>query len=190
MDKSNTRNRNKNGGHIMNRKPIKVYTYRRVSTELQIDGYSLSAQDEMLQAYADMHGYQIVGQYSDEGKSGKNMAGRPEFRKMLDDIRSKKDGVRYVMVFKLSRFGRNSADIMNSLQFIQDYGVDLICVKDGVCSEEGSGKLIINVLAAVAEIERENIHEQTMAGRRQKAREGKWNGGFAPYGYELVDGYL
>ena len=54
----------------------------------------------------------------------------------------------------------------------------------------GSGKLIINVLAAVAEIERENIHEQTMAGRRQKAREGKWNGGFAPYGYELVDGSL
>ena len=153
----------------MNEKPVKVYTYRRVSTELQIDGYSLSAQDEMLKAYADMHGYQIVGQYSDEGKSGKNMAGRPEFRKMLDDIRSKKDGVRYVMVFKLSRFGRNSADIMNSLQFIQDYGVDLICVKDGVCSEEGSGKLIINVLAAVAEIERENIHEQTMAGRMQKA---------------------
>ena len=190
MDRNNIDNRSKKRGHIMNEKPVKVYTYRRVSTELQIDGYSLSAQDEMLKAYADMHGYQIVGEYSDEGKSGKNMAGRPEFRKMLDDIRSKKDGVRYVMVFKLSRFGRNSADIMNSLQFIQDYGVDLICVKDGVCSEEGSGKLIINVLAAVAEIERENIHEQTMAGRMQKAKEGRWNGGFAPYGYELVDGSL
>ncbi len=43
------------------------------------------------------------------------------------------------------------------------------------------------VLSAVAEIERENIRVQTMEGRIQKAREGKWNGGFAPYGYQLID---
>ena len=49
---------------------------------------------------------------------------------------------------------------------------------------------MISVLSAVAEIERENILVQTMEGRRQKAREGKWNGGFAPYGYKLVDGQL
>ena len=53
-----------------------------------------------------------------------------------------------------------------------------------------SGKLMISVLSAVAEIERENILVQTMEGRKQKAREGKWNGGFAPYGYELVNGEL
>ncbi len=49
---------------------------------------------------------------------------------------------------------------------------------------------MISVLSAVAEIERENILVQTMEGRKQKAREGKWNGGFAPYGYELIDGEL
>ena len=47
---------------------------------------------------------------------------------------------------------------------------------------------MISVLSAVAEIERENIRVQTMEGRIQKAREGKWNGGFAPYGYKLVNG--
>ena len=51
-------------------------------------------------------------------------------------------------------------------------------------------ELMISVLSAVAEIERENILVQTMEGRKQKAREGKWNGGFAPYGYELVNGVL
>ena len=50
--------------------------------------------------------------------------------------------------------------------------------------------LMISVLSAVAEIERENIRVQTMEGRMQKAREGKWNGGFAPYGYSLIDGKL
>ena len=79
---------------------------------------------------------------------------------------------------------------MNSLQFMQDYGVNLICIEDGIDSSKESGKLMISVLSAVAEIERENILVQTMEGRRQKAREGKWNGGFAPYGYKLVDGEL
>ena len=49
---------------------------------------------------------------------------------------------------------------------------------------------MISVLSAVAEIERENIRVQTMEGRIQKACEGKWNGGFAPYGYQLIDGKL
>jgi site-specific DNA recombinase len=73
---------------------------------------------------------------------------------------------------------------------MQDYGVNLICVDDSIDSSKESGKLMISVLSAVAEIERENIRAQTMAGRERKAREGKWNGGFAPYGYTLVDGEL
>ena len=76
------------------------------------------------------------------------------------------------------------------LQLMQDFGVNLICVEDGIDSSKDSGKLMISVLSAVAEIERENIRAQTMAGREQKAREGKWNGGFAPYGYRLENGEL
>ena len=64
--------------------------------------------------------------------------------------------------------------------------MNLLCVEDGIDSSKDSGKLMISVLSAVAEIERENILVQTMEGRKQKAREGKWNGGFAPYGYELI----
>ena len=93
------------------------------------------------------------------------------------------------MVFKLSRFGRNAADVLNSLQLMQDFGVNLICVEDGIDSSKDSGKLMISVLSAVAEIERENIRTQTMAGREQKAREGKWNGGFAPVSYTHLDVY-
>lgn len=100
------------------------------------------------------------------------------------------DDIDYVLVFKLSRFGRNAADVLSSLQKMQDFGVNLICVEDGIDSSKDAGKLMISVLSAVAEIERDNILVQTMEGRKQKAREGKWNGGFAPYGYKLVDGSL
>ncbi len=168
----------------------KCYIYTRVSTAVQVEGFSLDAQREKLIQYANGNGMTIVNEYSDEGKSGKNVDGRPEFRKMLYDIETGKDKVDYVIVFKLSRFGRNAADVLYCLQQMQDYGVELICVDDGIDSSKEAGKLMISVLSSVAEIERENILIQTMEGRRQKAREGKWNGGFAPYGYQLVDGEL
>ena len=173
----------------MNKK-IKCDIYTRVSTTMQVDGYSLDAQKEKLERYAEFQNMEIVNEYSDEGKSGKSVEGRPEFQRMLDNIENGTDEVQFVLVFKLSRFGRNAADVLNSLQRMQDFGVNLICVEDGIDSSKDSGKLMISVLSAVAEIERENILVQTMEGRKQKAREGKWNGGFAPYGYELVNGEL
>ena len=175
---------------MMKKEKVKVYIYTRVSTAMQIDGYSLDAQKSRMKAYAEFNDYEIVGEYEDAGKSGKSIEGRVEFNRMMEDIKSGKDGVSYVLVFKLSRFGRNAADVLSTLQVMQDFGVNLICVEDGIDSSKDSGKLMISVLSAVAEIERENIRTQTMAGREQKAREGKWNGGFAPYGYRLEKGEL
>ena len=163
----------------------KCYIYIRVSTAMQVDGYSLEAQKERLMKFAEFQEMEVVREYCDAGKSGKSITGRPEFQRMLQDVSEERDGVAFILVFKLSRFGRNAADVLNSLQFIQDYGVNLICVEDGIDSSKDSGKLTITVLSAVAEIERENILVQTMEGRKQKAREGKWNGGQAPFGYDL-----
>ena len=154
------------------KKQKKCYIYTRVSTAIQVDGYSLDAQKDKLRKYAEYQDMTIVSEFSDEGFSGKNIKGRPEFTRMMEKIESGEDGVDFVLVFKLSRFGRNAADVLNSLQSMQDYGVNLICVEDGIDSSKDAGKLMISVLSAVAEIERENIHTQTMAGREQKAREG------------------
>ena len=143
-----------------------------------------------MKAFCEYNEYVIAGEYEDAGKSGKSIEGRIAFNQMMDDIKSGKDAVSYVLVFKLSRFGRNAADVLATLQVMQDFGVNLISVEDGMDSSRDAGKLMISVLSAVAEIERENIRVQTMEGRMQKAREGKWNGGFAPYGYSLIDGKL
>lgn len=171
-------------------KKQRCYIYTRVSTAMQVDGFSLDAQKEKLKKYADYQDMVVVREFSDEGKSGKNVDGRPQFKEMLELIEAGTDDIDYVLVFKLSRFGRNGRDVLSSLQKMQDFGVNLICVEDGIDSSKDAGKLMISVLSAVAEIERDNILVQTMEGRKQKAREGKWNGGFAPYGYKLVDGSL
>ena len=173
----------------MDRIGKKCVLYSRVSTEMQVDGFSLAGQKTCLTRFVEREEMKIVGEYEDAGKSGKSIEGRPAFKRMLDDI---KNGLQvdYVIVYKLSRFGRNAADVLNSLELIQDYGVNLICTDEGIDSSQASGRLLISVLSAVAQIERENILEQTMNGRREKARQGLWNGGMAPYGYRIKDGKL
>lgn len=115
-------------------RPLSCVLYIRVSTKLQVEkGESIDAQRFELTRYAENHGMRVLREYVDAGFSGKNVQGRPQFRQMMDDIIKAQPSKRpaYVLVFKLSRFGRNAADTWNSLQTLQDYGVELCCVKDG-----------------------------------------------------------
>ena len=166
----------------MQREKIKVYTYTRVSTAMQVDGYSLDAQKAKMKAYVDYNDYEIVGEYEDAGKSGKSIEGRAQFSRMMEDIKSGKDGVSYVLVFKLSRFGRNAADVLSSLQTMQDFGVNLVCVEDGIDSSKDAGKLMISVLSAVAEIERENIRVQPWRAASKKQGRGAGTAALLPMG--------
>ena len=77
----------------MKKDKIKVYIYTRVSTTIQVDGYSLDAQKARMKAFAEYNDYKIVGEYEDAGKSGKSIEGRLEFNRMMEDIKSGKDGV-------------------------------------------------------------------------------------------------
>lgn len=128
----------------MSKEKIKVYLYTRVSTSIQIDGYSLEAQKSRMKAFALYNDYEIVGEYEDAGKSGKSIEGRIQFNRMMEDIKSGKNGVSFVLVFKLSRFARNAADVLSTLQTMQDFGVNLICVEDGIDSSKDAGKLMIS----------------------------------------------
>ena len=169
----------------MNKKSCYIYT--RVSTAAQIDGFSLEAQAERLREYAEYKGLEIAGEYCDAGKSGKSIKGRPEFMRMLDDVASQKDGISFVLVFKLSRFGRNAGDVLKSLQLLMDFGVDLVCVEDAIDSSTQGGRLTLAILSAAAEIEKENIAIQFLAGKMQKLINGGWPGGPIPYGYRSGD---
>ncbi len=172
------------------RRGKKCVIYIRVSSERQVQGYSLEGQKRYLKEWAEFEGMTVSEIYVEPGKSGKSISGREVFQQMLEDISSRRVDTDYVVVFKLSRFGRNAKDILNSLTYIKRYGVNLICKEDGLDSSTAMGRMMITILGAVAEMERENILVQTMLGREEKAKQGGWNGGFAPYGYELVDGKL
>ena len=172
------------------REGAKVYAYTRVSTIIQVDRYSLDAQMDSINRYAERYDMKVVREYSDKGKSGKNTVDRPAFMAMMDAIAEDKDGVKFVLVYKLSRFGRRTSEILQYIEYMQDYNVHLVCVDDNIDTSTDMGKLMVTVLGIVAENERENILSQTMEGRRRKAREGKWNGGITPFGYEASEDTL
>ena len=81
------------------KKKTKCYIYIRVSTAMQVDGYSLEAQKDRLTKFAEFQDMEVVREYCDAGKSGKSITGRPEFTQMLQDIADDKDGVEYILVF-------------------------------------------------------------------------------------------
>ena len=63
---------------------VKVYLYTRVSTSMQIDGYSLDAQKMRMKAFCEFNDYEIAGEYEDAGKSGKSIEGRVAFNNMME----------------------------------------------------------------------------------------------------------
>lgn len=168
-------------------KRTKCVIYIRVSSERQVEGFSLDGQKRELVEYAKAKGFEVETVYVEEGRSGKNIEGREAFQKMVYDVTRPDSEVGYVLVFKLSRFGRNTRDILNSINLLQKYGVNLLTKEEGLDSSTTMGNMLIAILGTIAEMERENIITQTMLGREEKARQGGWNGGFAPFGYDVVD---
>lgn len=160
---------------MVKQKALKAFAYIRVSTEIQVeDGYSLDNQEYEIKEFLKKENMILSGIYKDAGRSGKNISGRPDFQRMLDDIDSGVE-VDYVVVYSLSRFGRNAADVFQSLQILERNGVFLHCIKEKTDSAGTFGKAMLQLLSVFAELERNNIRETTRGGRYQKAREGKYN---------------
>ena len=167
------------------------YIYTRVSTDLQVEeGYSLDEQDRRLRDEAKRRNFFVVDKFSDEGVSGKNTVDREGYQKMMKAIRAGKDNVSAILVADLSRFSRNMADVVIAIDELSDFNVALIAIKENLDSSTETGKAMIQMFAIWNERERTSIGERTMAGRMEKARQGKWNGAQPPYGYGLKDGVL
>ncbi len=122
----------------MNREGKKCVLYPRVSTEMQVDGYSLEGQKNGLKRFADREEMEIVGIYEDAGKSGKSIEGRPAFKKMLSDIKNGLE-IDYILVYKLSRFRKKCSGYS---KFIRVCTI-LWNKSAGINSSQTSGKLLI-----------------------------------------------
>jgi DNA invertase Pin-like site-specific DNA recombinase len=85
---------------------------------MQVEGFSLEGQLNELISWCAYEKMEVVGIYEEKGKSGKSIEGRPKFQEMLSDIQEDRVKCDHICVYKLSRFGRNAADILNAMGLI------------------------------------------------------------------------
>lgn len=120
--------------------------------------------------------------YEEEGKSGKNTEERPVFQKMLADIHN--GTINAICVAELSRLSRSVKDIANILSDFEKNNITFLCLNPSVDTSTAAGKLVLNVMAALAEYEREQTAARTKAAMYDRAQRGLWNGGHI-FGYDL-----
>lgn len=160
--------------------------YIRVSTEEQAkDGYSLQNQELVINKKCDYEGWEVKEIFHDKGISGASMDKRDGIKELLEYVKSNK--VDYLVVFKVSRLSRKISDVVAIADYLEKAGVKLIAIEDNIDTSTPMGRYFLVFGAIFAEMERENIITQVKGGMQQKAREGEWNGGKPPIGYDLVE---
>ncbi len=165
----------------------KVAIYARVSTEDQAkEGFSLDNQLEKLRSYCKARGWKIVGEYVDDGYSGRDIK-RPAYQKMMEDI----DKWDVLLVMKMDRIHRNSKNFMLMMEQLRQKNKEFVSMTESLDTSTAMGRFVMDIIQRIAQLESEQIGERVYDGMRQKAKQGAGLLGCpAPYGYRYEDGRL
>lgn len=158
-----------------------IYGYCRVSSEEQAQrGISIEAQRTLLQSYAAAQGQQIKI-FEDAGYSGKNTS-RPALRRMLSAL----DDVSAILVWKLDRLSRSLRDTLSMIEDqFQPRGITLVSITESIDTSSPSGRMMLNMLASFAQLEREQDSDRVVMAHKHLAAECKYLGGHVPLGYRI-----
>jgi len=160
----------------------KAGIYIRVSTTEQVEhGFSVDEQRERLISYCKAMGWQVVGIYVDGAFSGKDLK-RPGLQKMIREIKS----LDVVVVYKLDRLSRSQKDTLSLIEdcFLKNK-IDFVSLQEKLDTTTPAGRLMIGMLSAFAQLERETFMERSLLGRTGRARKGLWVGtSRPPIGYD------
>ena len=103
---------------------MKIAAYCRVSTEKEAQIDSLEKQIEFFNEFTKKNGYELYKLYADEGISGKQIKHRKQFQAMMQDAKAKK--FERVVVKDVSRFARNTVDLLQSIRELKSYGIQVL----------------------------------------------------------------
>jgi site-specific DNA recombinase len=167
---------------------VRAVIYKRVSDDEQVkEGYSLDSQRAICMRWIADKNYSLVDEYTDEGKSAKNMK-RPDLQRLMRDIESRKFDV--LVFWRLNRLTRNLKDKIHLFELCDKYNVSIKSMSEEIDTTTASGRMVTNLLVSVAQGEREQTAENVHATMLELAMKGVRNGAVAPYGYDSVDGKL
>jgi putative DNA-invertase from lambdoid prophage Rac len=147
-------------------KAQRVGLYARVST---VAGQSPEMQLQELREYAGRRGWQVVQEYIDRSSGAKES--RPALNRLMADAHQRKFDV--IAVWKIDRFGRSLKHLVNALAELEAVGVAFVSLRDNLDLGTPSGRLLFQIIAAMAEFERTLIAERVRAGLANAKKKGK-----------------
>lgn len=148
-----------------------AYCYARVSTQMQVDdGMSLGAQERQLIGAAEMAGYDPII-LREEGRSGKNIQGRPVLRKALEDLDAGKASALYVT--RLDRLARSTRDFLSIIDRSNSSGWRLVMLDLGLDTTTANGRFVVTIMSAMAEMERGMISARQKDVHQDRREAGK-----------------
>ncbi len=142
--------------------------YARVSTNGH--GQDPTMQTRELREYCERREWEIVGEYVDTGVSGSKDS-RPQLNRLMADAHRRKFDA--VLVWKLDRFGRSLKHLVDALAEFEALGVAFVSLKDNLDLSAPAGRLMFQIIGAMAEFERSLIQERVRAGLRNARAKGR-----------------
>ena len=166
----------------------KVAIYCRVSTLSQAeDGYSIGEQQDKLNKYCEIMGWEVSEVYTDAGFSGSTIE-RPAMKKLLRDAENRTFNT--ILVYKLDRLSRSTSDNLYLIKEVfKKNEIEFVSLNEKIDTSDAMGEFFFTLLAAVAEMERKTITERMALGRLGRAKSGKTMAfSTPPYGYKRTPG--
>ena len=162
---------------------MKIAAYCRVSTEKEAQIDSLEKQIEFFNEFTQKNDYELYKLYADEGISGKQIKNRKQFQQMMKDAKAKK--FERVVVKDVSRFARNTVDLLQSIRELKSYGIQVDFLNNGEVMEGGS-EFILTILGAMAQQESANMSKRVKFGKDITAKKGRVPN--LVFGYDKIPG--
>ena len=147
---------------------MRAAIYARVSTSNH--GQDIGMQTRELRQFCEARGWQIAGEYLDEGISGTKDS-RPELNRLMGDAHKRRFDV--VAVWRFDRFARSVSHLLRALETFSALGIAFVSLSEQMDTTTPAGKMVFTVLGAVAELERSLIVERVKAGLRNARAKGK-----------------
>lgn len=169
--------------------PFSVLGYVRVSTENQLENYSIEEQTQRIRSYCEAKGWNLIKIYTDGGYSGGN-TNRPALQEMLSCLPA--SGADAVVVYKLDRLSRSQKDTLTLIEdrFLAN-GVDFVSINENFDTSSPFGRATIGMLSVFAQLEKDQIVERFTMGRIGRGKAGYFHGGGTPpTGYDYIGGEL
>ena len=158
-------------GNVEKPSVIKVAAYCRVSTDMEIQQRSLDIQiDAFNQIIREHPGWELAGIYADKGISGTQVKHREEFKRMIEDAKAGK--IQYILAKSISRFARNTVDVLTYVRELKECGVSVFFEKEKLDTGNATSEFLLSIFAANAQEEIISLSNNLKVGRRMRAASG------------------